>query len=209
MVLYLSIYAYVRAIKIRHPPARNDDKKTSLVMNIAKRMILLICLSATGLLAIGLVGLFQMNTIHEKLDETGTNVVPSLIKLAEAENAFMFLRAQVLYHLLTEDPATLAEQERTLEHTRLKLETALNDYQAFVSDAKDQQYLNDSKALLARYLAEAPKRRCGREGKRHRVGSRWEVDGRTKAPAESVYSAARTCVGCGTPVSAGWGALSG
>lgn len=55
-------------------------------MNIAKRMILLICLSATGLLAIGLVGLFQMNTIHEKLDETGTNVVPSLIKLAEAEN---------------------------------------------------------------------------------------------------------------------------
>ncbi len=37
-------------------------------MNIAKRMILLICLSATGLLAIGLVGMFQMNTIHEKLD---------------------------------------------------------------------------------------------------------------------------------------------
>ena len=55
------------------------------------------------------------------------------------------------------DPATLAEQERTLEHTWLKLETALNDYQAFVSDAKDQQYLNDSKALLAKYLAENAK----------------------------------------------------
>lgn len=68
-------------------------------MNIAKRMILLICLSAAGLLAIGLVGLFQMNTIHDKLEETGTNVVPSLIKLAEAENTFMSLRTQVLYHL--------------------------------------------------------------------------------------------------------------
>jgi len=123
-------------------------------MNIAKRMILLICLSAAGLLAIGLVGLFQMNTIHEQLDETGTNVVPSLIKLAEAENTFMSLRTQVLYHLLMEDTASLAEQDRTLEHTRQQLETALNGYQAFVSDAKDQQYLNDSKALLAKYLAE-------------------------------------------------------
>jgi hypothetical protein len=108
-------------------------------MNIAKRMILLICLSAAGLLAIGLVGLFQMNTIHEQLDETGTNVVPSLIKLAEAENTFMSLRTQVLYHLLMEDTASLAEQDRTLEHTRQQLETALNGYQAFVSDAKDQQ----------------------------------------------------------------------
>lgn len=85
-------------------PSVNYIEAITLCENAGMEVIIVDSIFHHRLAAIGLVGLFQMNTIHEKLDETGTNVVPSLIKLAEAENTFMFLRTQVLYHLLIEDP---------------------------------------------------------------------------------------------------------
>ncbi|WP_027824003.1 methyl-accepting chemotaxis protein [Laribacter hongkongensis] len=123
-------------------------------MTIAKRLGLLATLLISGLIVIGLAGLWAMNTIHHQLEEVTADTLPSLDTLAEATVAFHRARPPLLRHVLETSPDAKAKYADRFKERIKEAETNLNNYQAqgLVTNSQDQGYLDKEKALLQRYV---------------------------------------------------------
>ncbi|ACO74459.1 NahY [Laribacter hongkongensis HLHK9] len=123
-------------------------------MTIAKRLGLLATLLISGLIVIGLAGLWAMNTIHHQLEEVTADTLPSLDTLAEATVAFHRARPPLLRHVLETSPDAKAKYANRFKERIKEAETNLNNYQAqgLVTNSQDQGYLDKEKALLQRYV---------------------------------------------------------
>ncbi len=118
-------------------------------MTIAKRLGLLATLLISGLIVIGLAGLWAMNTIHHQLEEVTADTLPSLDTLAEATVAFHRARPPLLRHVLETSPDAKAKYANRFKERIKEAETNLNNYQAqgLVTNSQDQGYLDKEKAL--------------------------------------------------------------
>ncbi|MBE5528528.1 hypothetical protein A9J41_02020 [Laribacter hongkongensis] len=123
-------------------------------MTIAKRLGLLATLLISGLIVIGLAGLWAMNTIHHQLEEVTADTLPSLDTLAEATVAFHRSRPPLLRHVLETSPDAKAKYAKRFKERIKEAETNLNNYQVqgLVTNSQDQGYLDKEKALLQRYV---------------------------------------------------------
>ncbi|HET7776401.1 MAG TPA: methyl-accepting chemotaxis protein, partial [Azospira sp.] len=119
-------------------------------MTIAKRLALLILMAVAGLIGIGLFGLNQMGAINANLEYAHENSIPSIRKVANMEAGFLKLRTQVLVYLLSSEEQRPAVEQR-IDSAKQDLERHLKDYEKLISDDKDRQYLDTSKALVKEY----------------------------------------------------------
>jgi len=121
-------------------------------MTIAKRLALLILLAVAGLIVVGGFGLKEMGAINANLEYAHENSIPSIRKVASMESNFLRLRTQMLVFLLSTEEQRPAEEQR-IEGAKKDLLQALQDDEKLISDDKDRQYLETSKALVKEYYA--------------------------------------------------------
>jgi len=120
-------------------------------MTIAKRLGILILVAVTGLILGGLSGLRQMGTIGDSLQYAHENSIPSIRKVDGMESSFLRIRVGVLSFLLS------SEEQRPTYETRIaeakqELESHMRDYEKLISDDKDRQYMETTRALIKDYL---------------------------------------------------------
>ncbi len=121
-------------------------------MTIAKRLALLILLAVAGLIVVGGFGLKEMGAINANLEYAHENSIPSIRKVASMESNFLRLRTQMLVFLLSTEEQRPAVEQR-IEGAKKDLLQSLQDYEKLISDDKDRQYLETSKALVKEYYA--------------------------------------------------------
>ncbi|GBG03444.1 hypothetical protein AZSI13_27710 [Azospira sp. I13] len=121
-------------------------------MTIAKRLVLLILVALIGLIAVGVFGLHQMGAINANLAYAHENSIPSIRKVANMEAGFLKLRTQMLIFLLSTDEQRPAVEKR-INGAKDDLQRYLQDYERLISDDKDRQYLDNSKALVKEYIS--------------------------------------------------------
>ncbi|MCG9055048.1 methyl-accepting chemotaxis protein [Laribacter hongkongensis] len=123
-------------------------------MTIAKRLGLLATLLISGLLMIGLAGLWAMSTIHMQLEKVNTDILPSLDTLSETAVAFHRARPPLLMHVLESTPEDKAKYAARFKERIKEAETNLNHYQeqGLVNDQEDQGHLDKEKTLLQTYV---------------------------------------------------------
>ncbi len=61
-------------------------------MSIAIRIVLLIALAIAGLIGLGGFSLYQMSSINQGVKETNEITIPGILKLGEAQTAFLLAR---------------------------------------------------------------------------------------------------------------------
>ncbi len=120
-------------------------------MTIAKRLALLIAVAVIGLILVGIVGLRQMSAINGNLQYAHENSIPSIKKVDAMEASFLRIRINANAFMVANEEQR-PNLEARMNKRRAELEQHLKDYEPLISDDKDRQYLETSKALLKDYL---------------------------------------------------------
>ena len=121
-------------------------------MTIAKRLAILIAIAVLSLVVVGVSGLRNMSTINDNLHYAHENSIPSIRVIGNIGNNFLNLRVQMLSLILAPEEQRPAVAQR-VEAAKAKLLASQAEYDKLISDDKDRQYHDTSKALLRDYFA--------------------------------------------------------
>jgi methyl-accepting chemotaxis protein len=130
-------------------------------MTLARRLYLLICTAALGLVGLAALGYYQIENVYTSANYGNVNTVPSLKILDDLRNDFLLTRSNLRSHILSVDNAKKAEIEAVLKSNRDGVAAALKQYlapdgclgEACVSDDKDKGYLKEIESLWGKYDA--------------------------------------------------------
>jgi methyl-accepting chemotaxis protein len=120
-------------------------------MTIAKRLALLIAVAVIGLIIVGGFGLRQMGVINENLKYAHENSIPSIRKVDQIEASFLRVRINVLRLIASTEDQRPAIEKSLAERSK-ELDQHIQDYTKLISDDKDRQYLETTKALVKEYM---------------------------------------------------------
>ncbi|HWH14899.1 MAG TPA: MCP four helix bundle domain-containing protein, partial [Miltoncostaeaceae bacterium] len=174
-----------------------------------------IVLLLTGV--IGVLAVMQLGSVSAKGQYMGTDVVPSMRAVAEAEIEVNAFRRFQLRHSLSESDAEMTAAEEAMAGAREKVEGILAQYESLVADERDAAFLASIRQQWKDYQAktetfQAASRRNDRATARdilmganedfNKIGeefSAWsayngELGDRALASAASTYSTARVIV---------------
>ncbi|WP_374262035.1 methyl-accepting chemotaxis protein [Zoogloea sp.] len=121
-------------------------------MTIAKRLLLLVAIALTSLLALTTVSYLQMNKVYERTNFATINVVPSLEILNKMAVEFGRLRLRVYRHVLATDAKEMAEVDRSILQARKWLEDSIKSYEGYLADDEDRRLLDNERTTLAAYV---------------------------------------------------------
>jgi methyl-accepting chemotaxis protein len=123
-------------------------------MSVSQRLYLLIGIAAIGLLTLAGLGAYQTSSVFEQANYGNVNAVPSLQKLSSASDAIAGARAAFWQHLVFTNPEQMAALERRFTDRVGSAQATLKRYaKENVSDAKDEELLNDAVAAISDYQA--------------------------------------------------------
>ena len=120
-------------------------------MTISQRLMLLVGAAITSLLALTGINYQQMNRVFDAANYANVNVVPSIALLNDAAMNFGRERIQLFRHALALDAKEKEEAEKTILESRAKIDKALRDYEAFISNAEDKSMLEAERKAMAEY----------------------------------------------------------
>ena len=110
-------------------------------MSIAIRVVLLIALSIAGLIGLGGFSLYQMSSINSGIRHTNEVLLPSILKLEEAQVAFLRARPYLLNVLLEVDPSRRESSVEKFNALIGEMNTAFADYEKLASTERDRELL--------------------------------------------------------------------
>jgi len=120
-------------------------------MTIAKRLAILILVAVVGLIVVGLFGLRQMGAIDANLKYANENSIPSIRKVANMDSSFLRMRVAVLGFLVSSEEQRPIYEKR-IEAAKQEIDQHIRDYEKLLSDDKDKQYLDTTRALVKDYI---------------------------------------------------------
>lgn len=121
-------------------------------MSIAMRIVLLIALAIAGLIGLGGFSLYQMAKINNGVKETNEVTIPGILKLNEAQTAFLLARPFLINVLIESDPARRETLVQRFNERMAEMNAAFADYEKLVQDDKDRELLAHDKKTAAAYL---------------------------------------------------------
>ncbi len=121
-------------------------------MTIAKRLILLIVVAILGLLAVGGMGLYEMERINQGLEFSNNDSIPSISTVDSIHSNLLGLRVRVLYHILVASPQDKAAAEKAIDEQKAEIAKLVNTFSSsLVSNDKDRKYIDDTRVMLDEY----------------------------------------------------------
>ncbi len=118
-----------------------------------KLFVSFLCLSALNLM-LGVFALRQLDTMNDATDIVTDNWMPSIIHVSDANtdtSDFLILEQQ---HLLSTDPAVMADAERGMRRELESIERNLKTYERFISLEDERSLYVDFTAIWRVYLEE-------------------------------------------------------
>ncbi|WP_269531094.1 methyl-accepting chemotaxis protein [Chitinimonas sp. BJYL2] len=123
-----------------------------MLQRISHRLAALIIIAVAGLLINGISGLTQVVRLGNDINELTGNTIPSIELIDEAKITFYAVRADLLLHVIEQDPDKKQLLETSLNANVQRLHKVLEGYEAYVSDPEDKRMLAEDKAAVAAYL---------------------------------------------------------
>ncbi|MFV0370742.1 MAG: methyl-accepting chemotaxis protein [Azonexus sp.] len=120
-------------------------------MSIAARIISLIALAIVGLIGLGGFSLWQMSAINEGVRETNESVIPGILKLEEAQHAFLLARPFLINVLLATEREEREGLLQRFEERIAGMNAAFADYEKLVADDRDRALLARDQQAAAAY----------------------------------------------------------
>ncbi|OMG52569.1 chemotaxis protein [Azonexus hydrophilus] len=120
-------------------------------MSIAIRIVLLIALAIAGLIGLGGFSLYQMSSINQGVKETNEITIPGILKLGEAQTAFLLARPFLINVLIESDPARRETLIQRFNERIAEMNAALADYEKLAADDKDRELLAHDRKTAAAY----------------------------------------------------------
>ena len=111
-------------------------------MTISQRLMLLVGAAITSLLALTGINYQQMNRVFDAANYANVNVVPSIALLNDAA------RIATQLEELAQQVAVITAGR---DEVRAKIDKALRDYEAFISNAEDKSMLEAERKAMAEY----------------------------------------------------------
>jgi methyl-accepting chemotaxis protein len=120
-------------------------------MSIAMRIVLLIALAIAGLIGLGGFSLYQMAKINNGVKETNEVTIPGILKLEEAQIAFLRARPFLLNVLLEVEQSKREASVQRFNERIAEMNAAFADYEKLISDDKDREFLLRDKKTAEAY----------------------------------------------------------
>jgi methyl-accepting chemotaxis protein len=121
-------------------------------LTVAKKMILLAASALLGIALLAGIGMQQMNNVYEAANYGNVNSVPSIMTLAQTNDAFSSVRLGVYRHVMNTDERAMQDIEKELAQSKADFDKGLSDYAKLVSEDKDQAMLDADRAAYSEYL---------------------------------------------------------
>jgi len=123
-------------------------------MTFAKKLYILIFVAVAGLIALGTVGMVQIQSVYHAANYANENSLPSIEHLDDAAEAMFRMRINVWKHIASTEGV---EKSRVMEEIRKQetaIEATLARYQKEdLSDEHDRQLLQQDRETLRGYYA--------------------------------------------------------
>lgn len=120
-------------------------------MTVAKRMYILIAITAFGLISQTVLSYIQMNRVHDSAEFINTNAIPNTELLDQALSEFEKLNSLIWQHMATKENTKMQAIEAEVVTTHQALTDTLKKYESLASDAKDKELLKKDLEKLALY----------------------------------------------------------
>lgn len=120
-------------------------------MSVAKRMYLLIAITAIGLASLVSLGYYQMNRVYHVTSEINTDIIPSLKTISLALANFEQLNGLIWQHMASVDNANMQTIESEIATTHKALTETLKQYEASALNNEDKTWLEKDLTALAKF----------------------------------------------------------
>ena len=123
-------------------------------LTLKQKMLLTVLVVGIGISCLASFLLIELNTVFNQASYGNANTVGSIINLTNARGAFNKARIQLGLHLVSYDPLKLLEIENEIKKNRDEVTSDLKKFETdgclgttCISNEKDQNYLNELKAI--------------------------------------------------------------
>ncbi|WP_295542103.1 methyl-accepting chemotaxis protein, partial [uncultured Pseudacidovorax sp.] len=122
-------------------------------LTVTQKFLLLISLALAGILVLVGSNFVQMAQVFKSASYASENSVPSLINIAEFNNAMMNTRLETWKIIADSDPARMKRASLIVQAQVAKVEESLKNYELHnITDETDRALLNEVKSAWANYL---------------------------------------------------------
>ncbi|GAB2181010.1 methyl-accepting chemotaxis protein [Denitratisoma sp. agr-D3] len=121
-------------------------------MSIAKRLLILVALSAGSLLLVSVLNLIQMERVYDKANFGNINVVPSILVLDQTLLEFNRLRIRTYRHQLLTDAKAKADLDKEIVKAKEEIEKGFKAYEPLVMNEEDKRLLDAERGYFSTYI---------------------------------------------------------
>ncbi len=123
-------------------------------MKIATRIKVLASIAALGIDSLIAMSEYTVNRVFTEVNYANLNSIPSISKLAEANEYFLRLRISLQRHVILDDADEKKNEEKSINSKKEKVDNAISSYKSLISDEKDKSmYEAESNKLSLYYQA--------------------------------------------------------
>ena len=123
-------------------------------MKIATRIKVLASIAALGIVSLIAMSEYTVNRVFTEVNYANLNSIPSISKLAEANEYFLRLRISLQRHVILDDADEKKNEEKSINSKKEKVDNAISSYKSLISDEKDKSmYEAESNKLSLYYQA--------------------------------------------------------
>lgn len=122
-------------------------------LKVKVKMMCIIIPSAVMLAIIGILSLMFMNNINDASTTIADNCMPSIIVAEELNTNSSDFRIAEYKHVLSQDEAAMAAEEKNLSELNTKMEDLFSQYKLLITNSTDEGMINTVKENWDTYLA--------------------------------------------------------
>ena len=142
----------------RTRPRTNKERNPVKNLTIAKKLILLMCVSVTSLVALGLLAVYEMRSAQHRFDTVQATVIPSIALLSETNAHSAAMRSAVRDYIIggfIDDAELQKAQKANLDDLKGKIRDNFDRYQkSFATDEENRRMLESDRSALAAYMVQ-------------------------------------------------------
>ncbi|ETR76292.1 chemotaxis protein [Afipia sp. P52-10] len=122
-------------------------------LSIRSKLVAVVSFLLLAILAVGLLGLRQMNEINNNLEDVRINWLPSVRVIGELRAGLITYRNVVREHMLSETLETKAAQEKTLATVTESNDKLRQQYEKLIASPQERALYDEWSKLLIQYRA--------------------------------------------------------
>lgn len=121
-------------------------------LKVKAKMMCIIIPSAVMLIIVGIISLLFMNNINNASTTIAGNCMPSIIVAEELNTNSSDFRIAEYKHVLSQDEAAMAQEEKNLSEINSKMEELFNEYMPLITNNTDEKLIQEVKESWSSYI---------------------------------------------------------